>query len=979
MQFLEDPNERLKKLDELTNLFQSTGYNSAIGNQLRIMYSKLFAESVVFHQKSCFDFALKINFKIAESAKKTSNKYIECQALYGICECFRTKNELEECLKYCSQALELAEAENIAEIKSKSLNNLGLVYQEQGNYWKALSNLQAALKISKENNLLEDLILQIRNIGRYYHFVGDFQLSEEFLKLALDFSKRYRFPRVYASANNELAILYLISGRNKEAIRIYEKNLQYAIKIQDIMFEETCYNNLGTAYRQIGHLQKALENHKKALDIARNIGDKKEIATALNNIAVVYSYWGKNEPAYEMYIEVLKYVDEIGANYKRSGALLNLAATILHLNKNLDSDKSKDQEKHALELIEEAYNLSIKINDKRNTISALLMKINFFEDIVEKSNLIEYAYELASEMESIDLIISCLIIKSEIALEQSDILSATKYIDNAMDFSKKTGDRYSEASLNRIISIIHKNNGEYQKAYVKLKESIDIYEVLTSDIAAEGDRLSFRKSILATYSSMIGLLIEIYSNERKNEHLFDIIKYMEAIKSREIVDKLENESAHSIISCPDYRDLLLKEKEICSIINSIRYKVITQKDQTEVNSSRRELMMKENELRLIRVQIQEKCTDPSFLRISSEFNPSSFIDEVFKHENEAIIWYFLISDEKMNIIAIENETMQLFSEVDIDIRDLGKILQNLNKGIIKGENIERILDELSKYQGNLIDKELWEITLKKNLLIVIPWGIFHTLPWAITTKKDTYLGLEIPSVNANSIILLHSCIKKEVQNEKSKIIAIQNPNFNVPELNLIGAKVEINRISNLFAELLDRKESFIDILNEENATVENFKQKMKSNFDIIHFAGHGEFNAINPWISHLKFYSAESFTPFTATEISLNKFKISPLFILSACETGRERVRQGDELYGLKRGLYLANVNSVIATNWPLLDEIGPYFMPHFYRALISGASVVEALFTARNKIYQKESMTNLYDWGVYDLHGNPFKKFIFK
>ena len=204
---------------------------------------------------------------------------------------------------------------------------------------------------------------------------------------------------------------------------------------------------------------------------------------------------------------------------------------------------------------------------------------------------------------------------------------------------------------------------------------------------------------------------------------------------------------------------------------------------------------------------------------------------------------------------------------------------------------------------------------------------------------------------------------------------IANPNFNSENLNLVGADIEVNSIK----PILNKFNIPISILKHEDATESNFIQKMSEKLGIIHFAGHGTYDPVgqDPWLSGLLFYKSKGYNLLTVTELVNRRFNGTPLFILSACETGRSQISRGDELIGLIRGLTLAGVTSIIATNWLLADEVAPHFMKSFYENFVTGKDVCECLFIARNEIFnfQNDSFKHPLYWGVYTIYGNPFKK----
>ncbi|MBD3192278.1 MAG: CHAT domain-containing protein [Candidatus Heimdallarchaeota archaeon] len=112
---------------------------------------------------------------------------------------------------------------------------------------------------------------------------------------------------------------------------------------------------------------------------------------------------------------------------------------------------------------------------------------------------------------------------------------------------------------------------------------------------------------------------------------------------------------------------------------------------------------------------------------------------------------------------------------------------------------------------------------------------------------------------------------------------------------------------------------------------------------------------------------------YTITEMAFNRFRTTPLLVLSACETARGKIGRGDEIIGLIRGLTLAGATAIVATKWQLSDAVAPHFMKALYEFLLEGKQVVTALYHARKKMVRM-GFTKPFDWGIYELYGNPFK-----
>lgn len=91
------------------------------------------------------------------------------------------------------------------------------------------------------------------------------------------------------------------------------------------------------------------------------------------------------------------------------------------------------------------------------------------------------------------------------------------------------------------------------------------------------------------------------------------------------------------------------------------------------------------------------------------------------------------------------------------------------------------------------------------------------------------------------------------------------------------------------------------------------------------------------------------------------------LVVLSACETGR---RSGKSMWGgLAPAIVRERIPAVIANQFRIDDSSAIIVAANLYPRLLSGFSVDEALFEARQGIYQVKGLQNT-DWGVPVLYG---------
>jgi CHAT domain-containing protein len=151
-------------------------------------------------------------------------------------------------------------------------------------------------------------------------------------------------------------------------------------------------------------------------------------------------------------------------------------------------------------------------------------------------------------------------------------------------------------------------------------------------------------------------------------------------------------------------------------------------------------------------------------------------------------------------------------------------------------------------------------------------------------------------------------------------------------------------------------------LRGARATAEGFRQAVQR-ADVIHIATHGLFRGDDPAFSALRFADGWMSLP----EVYGLRLP-AKLVCLSACQSGRNWVGEGDELVGLTRGFLHAGAGSLLVSLWPVDDASTADLMIRFYRGLRRGRVVDETLCDAMRELRREHS--HPYYWAPFFLVG---------
>lgn len=133
--------------------------------------------------------------------------------------------------------------------------------------------------------------------------------------------------------------------------------------------------------------------------------------------------------------------------------------------------------------------------------------------------------------------------------------------------------------------------------------------------------------------------------------------------------------------------------------------------------------------------------------------------------------------------------------------------------------------------------------------------------------------------------------------------------------------------------------------------------------DLIHLACHAQFRVDNPMFSALHLHDA------ALSVEAVESLVLRPgTVVLSACETGVAESGSGEERVGLVRAFLVAGAARVVASLWPVDDEVTGAFMANFYAALVAGEPPAKALQGAQRQ--QMATHPHPFFWAAFTLHG---------
>lgn len=326
-------------------------------------------------------------------------------------------------------------------------------------------------------------------------------------------------------------------------------------------------------------------------------------------------------------------------------------------------------------------------------------------------------------------------------------------------------------------------------------------------------------------------------------------------------------------------------------------------------------------------------------------------------------------------LAGESGTIRDYEKISASMnwieKQCNEMVQTLNSSNRKGRLTREVLVKLRELGKSLYDAFFTDKIKKKlestdaayltfnidDQLVHIPLELMHTGRQFLCQRFS--IGRLVKTQQT-----LRS-VKTRALAKPLKMLALADPNDD-----LGTTRFEIEKLRD---QMTKQKDLINLTLRTDEFTREYFREKLK-NFDIVHFAGHADYNSQNPADSRI-IISGGSINADDITQMG-SESTMPALIFSNACQTARTDTWTLDEnfqneIFGLANAFLVSGVKHYIGTFWEVLDEPSSFFSLEFYRYLFEGSSIGEAMRLARESSI-KEFGEETVVWASYILYGDP-------
>jgi hypothetical protein len=257
-------------------------------------------------------------------------------------------------------------------------------------------------------------------------------------------------------------------------------------------------------------------------------------------------------------------------------------------------------------------------------------------------------------------------------------------------------------------------------------------------------------------------------------------------------------------------------------------------------------------------------------------------------------------------------------------------------------------------------------TMRDRHLVVVHDASASRIPWETLLIKQTGNAVWEPALAAGlsrrytaENLSIAKWLDERRRDRALHVLLVVNPTGDLP-----AAEAEGRRIQALSKEYPSVE---LTVVRQAAATRTSLLRLFQSgDFDVLHYAGHAFFDPDSPSRSGIICAGSQVLSGRELAGIG----SLPGLVFFNACEAGRIRRQVKKDLersVGLAEAFLRGGVANYVGTYWPVGDESASIFAETFYRELLKGGAIGDALLLARRDVKQLGSV----DWADYIHYGD--------
>ncbi len=893
----------------------------------------------VYSQQGQHAKSLELRQRALSIYEKLDDKAAVAEVLNDIGVSYRRQSNYEVALEYYARSLALREQLGDREGMATTLTSMGVALDARGDYSQAIAYHQRALALREAINDPDILLTIYNNLGATYRNLGDYSKAIDYYNQALNHPRTAKDPVGASIYLRNIGTAYMDQGDYRNAHTYLSRGLSIIEHTDDKVGIATAYNLIGVVYRWQGNYALALDYYNRSLKLREELGDRSGIATNHNNIGRVYFLMGDQDRA----LEHLQKALEIREAIKTKSAITTTLSLIgaIHLARG-DFDLALTNLTRSLKVAEE-------IGDRRGMTEALLYSARALRN--QRQN------DCAMEM-----------------------------LTRASAIASQIGNPELYWQVRLLSGQIHGALGDRAKAAEDFQEAIRIIEGLRQHVSGgERERQMFFENKVVPYQEMIKL--SVASNQP-----MEALRFAERAKARVLIDVLSRgRNAISKSMTPAEQE---NEQKLEAALTSLNAQLALENlrpapDQAQLTNLRRNLQQARLDLEEFHASLYAAHPELKVFRGEEQALTEQRLLTLVPNQQTALLEFAAAGDKEILFViervgtTLQTKAYMLASPTE----ELSNRAEQFRRAIAQRDPIEKDARELYE----LLLKPARTSLVGKTSLVIVPSTMLWGLPFQALQSAPNHFMLEDAAISyAPSLTALIEMKRAGAQMKvgSPNLLAFANPAIS-------GGSVEQSPRANANAALPPLPEAEAEaaqigrLYGSQNSSVligaEAKEERVKSaagQFRILHFATHGILDNSSPMYSHVVLASPGNQSKedglLEAREI-MDLDLHADLVVLSACETARGQISQGEGVIGLSWALFVAGTPTTVASQWKVPSKSTADLMLDFHRNLL-GKYSSRAAPMSKARALQQASLNQLrrgpfrhpFYWAGFVVIGDP-------
>jgi CHAT domain-containing protein/Tfp pilus assembly protein PilF len=869
-----------------------------------------------------------------------------------------------------------AEQREDKELLGHTYYRMGYLLFSQGNMKAAINAYRLSKETFEEAKATRDLVYVLSEMGNLFTFTGDYVSAEEYSEksLALAHSSQASklsvsgFPDDYGIAHawSNLGEVSLWKGDYNESLVRLQKalGLWEDLNRGGVTYRTHVINaltNIGSAYRLLGAHAESLKYWYRALELAKAGEDKDRMAAALVSIGLLYLEQRDCAKAAEFLDQSLRLFTEANNQREIASALINIGLLKQRMK---DYTGSIETFMKALERAE-----SVSASDVVVAAQEGLGVVYYEQRKYETaSEWFDKAWSLAEKTGDKIRMTELLWRKGQVLHAKGSYARASASAKDAAELASRLHSPLMTYLALTLLGKSQRARGEHGAAVESFTHAIDAVEHMRDQIAGgEKEQQLFFEDKLSPYHEMVSELAQPKNAE-------EALKYGERAKARVLLDVLRNGRIGTSKSLNQSEQT--EERTLYSEMVSLNTQIRVERMRQQPDDSR----IEELESRLGRARNAYEAFQAALFAAHPELEIkrgqfSAFTPQdaraLLPDARTAILEY-VVTDEQTFLFVLTRSSTGQAKAVEVEVDSI-KVTRTKLAGLVEKYRGLLSTDHPGFYHAG---RELYDLLVApaepylqgKTTVCIVPDGPLWNLPFqALQTAADRYLLEMFAVYYAPSLQVLREMKKRsdslkalpiskgESYQTSSRLLAqtthqlyaIGNPAFggeavarvltlrNSPFVPLPETEREVHTLA---TEVYGPQLSAVRI---GAAAREDAVKAEMGKYRVLHFATHGVLDNSNPLYSYIILapsIDSKEDGLLEAWELMEMDLK-AELAVLSACDTARGRIGDGEGMIGMTWALFVAGVPTTVASQWQVPSESTTRLMLGFHRNLVGGGS----------------------------------------